>query len=168
MGRALMENEVKAAMSIQYEIGPPDQGYTPIQDVGELRFDDIEGTSYLSAKTRLGEPSIRVVLLTADAFDAYAKRAVKRDSIYLLSAVSQQEARELMLDSVSVRWKLLGRVPPEKVLEGGGLLSGLRIYLAEVDERGRRVLTVQNETKLILDKALGVIWKRGENNETKF
>lgn len=164
----LMENEVKAAMSIQYEIGPPDQGYTPIQDVGELRFDDIEGTSYLSAKTRFGEPSIRVVLLTADAFDAYAKRAVKRDSIYLLSAVSQQEARELMLDSVSVRWKLLGRVPPEKVLEGGGLLSGLRIYLAEVDERGRRVLTVQNETKLILDKALGVIWKRGENNETKF
>ena len=121
-----MENEVKAAMSIQYEIGPPDQGYTPIQDVGELRFDDIEGTSYLSAKTRFGEPSIRVVLLTADAFDAYAKRAVKRDSIYLLSAVSQQEARELMLDSVSVRWKLLGRVPPEKVLEGGGL-SSLRI-----------------------------------------
>ena len=154
-------------MSIQYEIGPPDQGYTPIQDAGELRFDDIEGTSYLSAKTRLGEPSIRVVLLTADAFGAYAKRAVKRDSIYLLSAVSQQE-RELMLDSVSVRWKLLGQIPPEKVLEGGGLLSGLRIYLAEVDERGRRVLTVQNETKLILDKALGVIWKRGENNETKF
>ena len=73
-----------------------------------------------------------------------------------------------MLDSVSVRWKLLGQVPPEKVLEGGGLLSGLRIYLAEVDERGRRVLTVQNETKLILDQALGVIWKRGENNETKF
>ena len=109
-----------------------------------------------------------MVLLTADAFGAYAKRAVKRDSIYLLSAVSQQEARELMLDSVSVRWKLLGQIPPEKVLEGGGLLSGLRIYLAEVDERGRRVLTVQNETKLILDKALGVIWKRGENNETKF
>lgn len=109
----LMENEVKAAMSIQYEIGPPDQGYTPIQDAGELRFDDIEGTSYLSAKTRLGEPSIRVVLLTADAFGAYAKRAVKRDSIYLLSAVSQQEARELMLDSVSVRWKLLGQIPPE-------------------------------------------------------
>lgn len=164
----LMENEVKAAMSIQYEIGPPEQGYTPIQDAGELRFDDIEGTSYLSAKTRLGEPSIRVVLLTADAFGAYAKRAVKRDSIYLLSAVSQQEARELMLDSVSVRWKLLGQVPPEKVLEGGGLLAGLRIYLAEEDERGRRFLTVQNETKLILDKALGVIWKRGENNETKF
>lgn len=73
-----------------------------------------------------------------------------------------------MLDSVSVRWKLLGQVPPEKVLEGGGLLAGLRIYLAEEDERGRRFLTVQNETKLILDKALGVIWKRGENNETKF
>ena len=102
-------------------------------------FDDIEGTSYLSAKTRLGEPSIRVVLLTADAFAAYAKRAVKRGIVSTsLSAVSQQEARELMLDSVSVRWKLLGQVPPEKVLEGGGLLSGLRIYLAEVDERGRR------------------------------
>ncbi len=46
--------------------------------------------------------------------------------------------------------------------------SGLRIYLAEVDERGRRVLTVQNETKLILDKALGVIWKRERTMKPSF
>ena len=136
---------------------------------GNLRFDDIEGTSYLSAKTRLGEPSIRVVLLTADAFGAYAKRAVKRDSIYLLSAVSQQEARELMLDSVSVRWEnCWGQVPPGKkcwkaVAFSLGFASILQRWM-----RGAKGFDVQNETKLILDKALGVIWKRGENNETKF
>lgn len=158
----LMENEVKAATTVQYEISMPDKGYTPVHAVEGLRFDDVESDSYFSAKTRLGEPSIRVVLLPADAFASCAKRAAKRDGTYLLSGVSGQEARELMLDSVSVRRNLLGKVAPEGVLEGRGLLCGLHIYLSEVDERGRKVLAFLDGSRILLDQTLGVIWERGE------
>lgn len=163
----LMDGEVKAAAGTVYEIAPPNQGYSPIESLHDLRFDDLESNSFLSAKTRLGEPSLRIVLLERPEFDKYAARAVRRGETLILRDISRREARELMMASAPVRLKLLGKAPSSEFLEGRGLLAGVRLYLAREDEQGRSCRGFADGTCVTLDDELGIIFgKEEEDNET--
>lgn len=160
-----MDNEVKAASSIQYEISPPDKGYTPVNVPDDVLFDDTEDLSYLSVKTRLGEASMRIVLLPESKYSVVAARARKHGSGYLLSDVSCWEARELMLASVAAGLRLLGEVPERECIDGRGILSGLRIYLADVDEKSRLYRSFNGGRRLILDDELGAVFVKEEKDE---
>ena len=160
----LMEEEVKAASDVQYKISTPDKGFDPVKSSDELRFDDLESSSYLSAKTRLGEPSVRVVLLPEPEFEKYARRAVKREGALVLSDVGRIDAKELMLSSVSIRLKLLGEVPPGECLDGRGILSGLKIYVAGTDETGRLCRVFSDGRRMVIDNELGAIFEKGEKD----
>lgn len=161
----LMDNEVKAASSIQYEISPPEKGYTPVNVPDDVLFDDTEDLSYLSVKTRLGEASMRIVLLPESKYSVVAARARKHGSGYLLSDVSCREARELMLASVAAGLRLLGEVPERECIDGRGILSGLRIYLADVDEKSRLYRSFNGGRRLILDDELGAVFVKEEKDE---
>lgn len=163
----LMDGEVKAAAGTVYEIAPPNQGYSPIESLHDLRFDDLESNGFLSAKTRLGEPSLRIVLLERPEFDRYAVRAVRWGEALTLRDLTRREARELMLASAPVRLKLLGKVPPAELLEGRGLLAGVRLYLARRDELGRSCRGFEDGRRMTLDNELGIIFGKAEGNETQ-
>ena len=163
----LMDDEVKASMAPMCEIAPPEQGYSPIISNCEVMFDDLESNSFLSAKTRLGEPSLRIAMLEKPEFDKYAVRAVRMGETLALRDVSHSEARELMLASAPVRLKLLGSTPPGEAIEGRGLLSGVRFYLACEDELGRRRRDFEDGRYLKVDNELGIIFGKEENDETE-
>lgn len=164
----LMDGEVKASMAPMCEIAPPEQGYSPIISNYEVIFDDLESSSFLSAKTRLGEPSLRIALLEKPEFDKYAARAVRRDETLILREVSRREARELMLESASVRLKLLGNTPTGEAIEGRGLLSGVRLYLAREDKLRRRYRRFSDGSLVKFDSELGVIFGEEEDDGAEF
>ena len=161
----LMDNEVKASSSVQYEITPPEKGYTPVNAPDDILFDDTEGSSYLSVKTRLGEASLRIVLLPGSKYSAVVAQAKKQSTGYTLLGVSHMEAKELMLSSVTVALRLLGDVPEREYIEGRGILSGLRIYHADIDENGRLYRSFNDGRRVVLDDELGAVFVKEEKDE---
>ena len=161
----LMDNEVKASSSVQYEITPPEKGYTPVNAPDDILFDDTEGSSYLSVKTRLGEASLRIVLLPGSKYSAVVAHAKKQNTGYTLLGVSHMEAKELMLSSVTVALRLLGDVPEREYIEGRGILSGLRIYHADIDENGRLYRSFNDGRRVVLDDELGAVFVKEEKDE---
>ena len=63
-----------------------------------------------------------------------------------------------MLASAPVRLKLLGSTPPGEAIEGRGLLSGVRFYLACEDELGRRRRDFEDGRYVKVDNELGIIF----------
>ena len=163
----LMEGEVKVSTASIYEIARPEQGYSPVTSSFDVLFDDLESDSFLSAKTRLGEPSLRIALLDKAEFEKYAARAVTRDGELVLRDVSGREVRGLMLASAPVRLKSLGKIPPGESMEGRGLLSGVRLCLAGCDGRGRRYRSFEDGRRVVFDSELGVIFGKEEDDETE-
>lgn len=161
----LIEDQVKAAMSGNYLIHKPGKGYSPIKESEKVQFDDLESTSYFSAKTRLGEPTIRIALLPSERFQYFCKKSEKYEDRIVLSAVSKEEAREILKSSVSVRAKLL-HSENKNILFGRRLLEGIQIYPAVVDKDGNMQYN-QGGTEIIVDKELGVIFKDGDVSESK-
>ena len=69
-----------------------------------------------------------------------------------------------MLSSVSIRLKLLGEVPPGECLDGRGILSGLKIYVAGTDETGRLCRVFSDGRRMVIDNELGAIFEKGEKD----
>lgn len=136
----LMDETLRASSAQMYLLGPPEKKFAALHR--QDGFDDLESNSYLSAKTRLSEPSVRVALLNDDW---YAKLS---EPAFDFKTISRKTAMYIMAHSVSlteksVRMNLKHEVPR---LVGKGLLSGVIMLPAE-------------NTCLAADNELGVIWK---------
>ncbi len=157
-----MEEAVKASRSALVELSPPEKGFDPIKSAETILFDDLERPGFLSAKTRLGEESVRLVLLEEEAYDAYAGRAEKGPRGQTLEDVTGREARSLMEQSVSVRAGWL-RGSRAAGLRGRKRLEGLLLLRAERDACGRLICRLGEGKLLILDPELGAYLKEGED-----
>lgn len=157
----LMEDQVKAAASTGYMISEPGKGYTPIRQAEKIQFDDLESSSYLSARTRLGEPTVRIALLPPEQFAYFRKRCQRNGSKFVLSDVSREEAREMIKASVSVRTKLL-RPGEGDVLSGRRLLEGVDLYPGTIDKNGALCYAQTDGSRIIIDPDLGVVFKDGD------
>ena len=60
----LMEDQVRSSRGEFYTLGDPKGAFRPVRE--QLDFDDLEQDSFLSAKSRIGEPSERIALLEDD------------------------------------------------------------------------------------------------------
>ena len=156
----LIGDQVKAAASGRYMINAPEKGYTPIKEAERIQFDDLESNSYLSAKTRLGEPTVRIALLSPERFESLRNKSRRQGDRLYLSDLSRKDAREILKASVSVRAKLL-RHGTEDVLFGRRLLEGVEIYPAAVDEIGNMRYTQADGSQIVADRELGVFFEKG-------
>ena len=148
-----------AGASTQYLIRSPEKGFSPIKTPESIQFDDLEQSSYLSAKTRLGEPSKRIVLLEEKAFRRLAEKAKREGGLRVLEALSREEEKMLLKQSVSVREKRISRkTSQERVIYGRKRLEGLEIFSAEIDGSGTMYYNDLKEI-LELDRELGVLFR---------
>lgn len=93
-----------------------------------IQFDDLEQSGFLSAKTRLGPPTKRIVLLEEEAFRQLAERAKKVEGIRILDNLSKNEEKDLLKQSVSIpEKKLEGKRSSTEVLYGRKRLEGLLV-----------------------------------------
>lgn len=160
----LMEDQVKAAAGESCLINEPDKGYSPIKEPEKTQFDDLESSSYLSAKTRLGAPAIRIALLPPERFQYFRGKSRNSEGNVFLAEVSRGEAREILKASVSVREKLL-RHGTGKYILGRGMLEGTVICPGTVDTEGNMRYTQTDGSRIIVHKELGVLFEDGGMGE---
>ena len=128
----LMENEAMSSASTQYLIRSPGKGFSPMKTPESIQFDDLEQSGFLSAKTRLGPPTKRIVLLEEEAFQQLAERAKKVEGIRILDNLSKNEEKDLLKQSVSIpEKKLEGKRSSTEVLYGRKRLEGLLVLRGE-------------------------------------
>ena len=128
----LMENEAMSSASTQYLIRSPGKGFSPMKTPESIQFDDLEQSGFLSAKTRLGPPTKRIVLLEEEAFRQLAERAKKVEGIRILDNLSKNEEKDLLKQSVSIpEKKLEGKRSSTEVLYGRKRLEGLWVLRGE-------------------------------------
>ena len=128
----LMENEAMSSASTQYLIRSPGKGFSPMKTPESIQFDDLEQSGFLSAKTRLGPPTKRIVLLEEEAFRQLAERAKKVEGIRILDNLSKNEEKDLLKQSVSIQEKKLeGKRSSTEVLYGRKRLEGLLVLRGE-------------------------------------
>ena len=128
----LMENEAMSSASTQYLIRSPGKGFSPMKTPESIQFDDLEQSGFLSAKTRLGPPTKRIVLLEEEAFRQLAERAKKVEGIRILDNLSKNEEKDLLKQSVSIPEKKLGgKQSSTEVLYGRKRLEGLLVLCGE-------------------------------------
>ena len=157
----LMDEQVKAAAGGVYEILLPEKGFPPITAAERVQFDDLERSGYLSAKTRLGEPPVRISMLPETRYQQFRQRAQMSGERLTLSHVSKEEAREIWRASVSVRSKLLGQRAAD-VIWGEKLLQGVEIYPEIAGLGGELYYHLKNGTKITADPELGVMLEEGD------
>ncbi|MGI5928082.1 CRISPR-associated helicase Cas3' [Pseudoflavonifractor sp.] len=157
----LMEDQVRAASSGCYLINAPNKGYTPIREAEKVRFDDLERSSYLSARTRLGEPTVRIALLPPERFRYFLGKSRRRDDGLFLSETSREETREILKASVSVRARLLRHGDRETIL-GEGLLEGVEIYPGTQDKDGNMWCAQADGSRIVADRELGIFFEGGD------
>ena len=128
----LMENEAMSSASTQYLIRSPGKGFSPMKTPESIQFDDLEQSGFLSAKTRLGPPTKRIVLLEEEAFRQLAERAKKVEGIRILDNLSKNEEKDLLKQSVSIQEKKLeGKQSSTEVLYGRKRLEGILVLRGE-------------------------------------
>lgn len=119
----------------------PDDEYPTLSDkMPDMMFEDDE-TSLLAAKTRLGEESTRIILLSSDELSVLSEYPDK------------QTARKLLLRSVSIRSSQMGAMPSDAV-KGKGLLKG---FVLLPQEHGR---AEWNDYSITDDPVLGILIER--------
>ena len=157
----LMEDQVKAAAGGRCLIREPSKGYTPVVEAEEVQFDDLEHSSYLSAKTRLGEPTVRIALLPLDRFSYFRTKSHPCGDRLWLEEVNREEAHEILKASVPVRSKLLSRGSKD-ALWGMRLLEGVEVFPGTEDEHGALRYTQTDGSQIVVDKELGVYFEDGD------
>lgn len=148
----LMDNQVQKSQGTQYLLGSPQAKFRPLQD--PIDFDDLEQNSYLSAKTRLGEPSRRIALLEPELYEKLSVLAEEIEGRRCVRMRSRNLAREVLRQSVSIREKRLSGFEPG--IYGKGLLEGTDIFPAE-----RGVYQAPDGRSILFDPEFGVLLKGG-------
>lgn len=150
----LMEEQVMSSASTQYLIRSPEKGFSPIKTPSLTQFDDLEQSGFLSAKTRLGPPTKRIVLLEQEVFQRLAERTKNVDGFRVLDNLSKNKEKELLKQSVSVpEKKLQGNLASAEVLYGQKRLEGLVVLCG-----GRKDDTICYHN-MKLDHKLGILFQ---------
>lgn len=152
----MLEDSIHAQTGDNRTLDDPHKGFRLARK--QFLFDDLERGSFLSAKTRLGEPSIRIALLEAELYARVRQCAVRKRETLCAPVNDKALARAVLQQSVSIREKLLqGYLSDLSVMEGRKLLDMVRIYPAE---KGR--YTAPDGKQIVFDRELGVLLKDGE------
>lgn len=151
-----LRDDVEAGASQQYLLNPPDKLFSPLD--GFAVFED-DGTSYsLSAKTRLGEPTVRIALLSEEEIALLQPYIKEKNGERIAAVWDRKTAERIIKQSVSVR---ISRIGSEKSglldIKGDILLSGMRIFPA-IDGSCR----MENGKILRFDPELGLLIEEGE------
>ena len=154
--KKVLQDELDAGASQQYLLNPPDKLFSALD--GFALYDDDEDSFNLSVKTRLGEPSVRIALLSSEEMTSLQPFMKARGECRVASVWDRNIAEQVMRQSVSVRISSLGRLPDDWSIKGAMLLSGIRIV--STDEKGQAHL--ENGIILRFDPELGLIIKEGE------
>ena len=130
-------------------LSEPEKKFSPI--CGKANFRD-EGNRYLRSKTRNGEESVRLVLVSEEEFDLLKSHA-KNGTVRIVDA---QKASSLMENCVNVPFGRLISMLPESdttlFLNGSGKLSG-SIIMSETNS----IVSYSN--------VVGLTWNGGDKNE---
>lgn len=155
-----MENQIReqveAGASQQYLINPPDKMFSALENV--LDYEDGEDTYALSAKTRLGEPSVKIALLSEDQLTENDVVIREKNGVRIAEAKGQKAAKWVMKNSLSVSVRRLGSNESNNLyITGDKLIAGVRIYPAE-----NGVCRLENGKILHVDPRLGLLIEDGE------
>ena len=133
----------EAAQSDKYKLAAPNKKFTPLY--ADVDFDDEEKSGYLSAQTRLSEPTVTLSIIDDNLFDQLKTSA----SDHYIKVKSKNLARVLMENSTNLRERTLDRLLAEyniETLRGKLLAEGCVI--------------ISNSNGIIsADQNIGVIWK---------
>lgn len=116
----IFTQERERALAHAVTINPPEDGFEPLKQT--VVYDDLEDRGYLSAATRLSEPTTRIALLEKEL---YGKVARLRNDKGEIPVYDPALAREIMENSLSVRTSDLCSEAP---LHGAGLVQFVEIF----------------------------------------
>lgn len=152
----IIEDDIKAGSSEIYKLSPPDKAFSPLG--GESVFDDSETDSFLSVKTRLGEPSVRIALLESNLYCRIQSLGTEKDGCVVAAVTSRNLARKVLEESASVQKRRLSKIESgDKTIKGDKLLANVLIYPSECG-----IFRASNGGSIIFDHELGVVIKDGE------
>lgn len=144
----MFQEEIKRSQAKNYELKEPKNEKFDVFDPEDI-FDDSEKRSFLSAKTRLAEPTRRIAIVPEAIFEK-----IKNNS-----GVSRQLAQQVFLSSVSVREKKIE--PYDNEMKNAGMIKGMGLleYISIFSGQDGKVQIREN---LIFDlnKELG-FWIQG-------
>ena len=155
--RKFIKDDVEAGASQQYLLNAPGRLFLGSEGFG-LYEDDGDSFS-LSAKTRLGEPSVRIALLPPEEMERLRPFLKTKDGRKIAAVWDRGIAERVMKQSVSVRISRLGVMQSDYWdINGAILLAGTKIF--PTDEQGEARL--KNGRVLCFDPELGLLIKEGE------
>lgn len=146
----MFQDEMKRSQAKNYELKKPKGKSFNIFDSEDI-FDDSEKRSFLSAKTRLTEPTRRIAIVPEAMFEKIKNQ----------SEGSRQLAQQVFLHSVSIKEKMIEFYSKDMecvgVIEGTGLLKYISIFPGQDG-----VVRIQNDIVFDLNKELGFLIRGGE------
>ena len=151
-------DEFKAAQADTVELkSPVEEDFLLPQN--NLLFGDDED-SWIAAKTRLGEDTVRLALLPPSLFEIVQSHM--KDGKTIPSPL----AKQIMLYSVSIRLKtwngLMDHKSPNSFIKGNGKLYGVNMLCAAGEANPCETLeTYIGNNRLILDHEFGFITEKG-------
>lgn len=152
----LASDSVKAAQSQAYLLSHPWKEFSPLWE--DTVFNDEEENSYLSVKTRLSEPNVRIALVEAPLYQELLSFTVQKEGKRFAPVTDRKLAQEVLSRSVSVREKRIkGKIPVLLDIMGDKLLAGVEILPAV-----NGVYQDHAGMEIRFDPELGVIIKEGE------
>ena len=151
-----IREQVEAGASQEYLLSPPDKLYSALDEL--VFYEDDTESWQLSAKTRLGEPTVRIALLSREELEQLLP-FLKIVNGKRIAAVRERKAAERVLrQSVSVPIRRLGpNLSVLSYISGANLLSGLKILPAEDG-----ICRMENGKTVYFDPELGLLIKDGE------
>ena len=152
----LLQDEAEAGASQRYLLDPPDKQFSALD--GFAIYED-DGDSYsLNAQTRLGEPSVRIALLSPDEMEMLRPFVHTKNGQQIASVRDHIVAETVMRQSVSVRISRLGNIKSGLLdIKGDSLLAGTRIFPTE-----NGYCRLPNGKNLHYDPELGLLIEEGE------
>lgn len=154
--KKLLRDEVEAGASQRYLLNPPDKLFSALE--GYTIYED-DGDSYsLTAQTRLGEPSVRIALLTQEELELLRPYIREQNGQQVAAVWKHDVAETVMRQSVSVRISRLGCSKSGlSYIKGDSLLAGTWIF--PVEDGACRL---PNGKTLRYDSDLGFLIEEGE------
>lgn len=152
----LASDSVKAAQSQPYLLSHPWKQFSPIWD--DPVFSDEQENSYLSVKTRLGEPSVRIALVEEPLYQKILNCTIRKEGKRLAPVTNRKLAQEILSRCVSVSEKRIrGKISDLLDIKGDKLLAGVEILPAS-----KGVYQDPAGMEIRFDPEFGVMIKEGE------
>ena len=150
----LIKEQVEAGASEQFLLNPPDRQFNALVDT--IAYDDENGR--IKVATRLGEPTTRIALTESALFEKLRPFLKTVNGATRAAVWNKELAEQIMLRSVAVADRRLGKaLPPASCVYGDKLLAGILIIRLDGGSAplgdGKRIWD---------DPELGVLIKEGE------